>query len=108
MSIDTGDFWLKVLDWAWIATLGMLAFITKKVSGWEGFMRENRARIELLEQESKVRQENAIQILKEVAEVRGRIEAHRIESANRMDSMRAEIREDYRHLMDRLTERFGK
>lgn len=103
--MDGEVFW-KLMDMAWVAVLGAFAWIAKKISGWEGYMRENRARIELLENEVKMRQENAIQILKEVAEVRGRIEAHRIESANRMDSMRQEIREDYRHLMDKITAGF--
>lgn len=103
--MDGEVFW-KLMDMAWVAVLGALAYIGRKIGGWESYMRENRARIELLESEVKMRQENAIQILKEISELQGRVEAHRIESSNRMDSMRAEIREDYRHLMDKITAGF--
>lgn len=65
-------------------------------------MSRSEHRIDTLERDLQHSNQTSAMILKDIRDLSERLEVHRTESADRLESFRRELRDDYRHLMDRI------
>lgn len=85
----------KALEWLWAAFIGLVAYIWRL----EASMHRHRTRLELLESEMRNRVTNAQGLQTGIDKVASLVEAHRLESAERMSELRNELREDIKLLI---------
>jgi len=92
----------RLVDWAWMIVAAAFAWVYRKVQVWEKTMRRSEHRIDTLERDLQHNTQTSGMILKDIRDLSERLEMHRTESADRLEAFRRELRDDYRHLMDRI------
>lgn len=90
----------KIADWGWSVVLLLIGVAITLMTKWISMLHKHEKQLAILEYDHKNRIETNTQLLKTVAEMNLRLEAHRKESMDRMDALRRELRTDFQTLIE--------
>lgn len=89
----------RFLEWVGAATIAILGGAIVAIRRWISMLHKHEQQIALLQQNSTHQQETNTAVLRAIGEVRDVQEANRKEAAERLDSLKMEIRDDIGHLI---------
>lgn len=92
--------WERIVDWGWGVVLLALGGIGTLFTRWISMLHKHEKQLVLLENEQANRIAASASLVQNMTEINTRLELHRKESLDRMDSLRRELREDFRTLIE--------
>jgi len=90
----------RIIDWGWSVVLLVLGAVGTLVSRWLSMIHKHEKQLILLEAEQATRLAANEAMVKNLADLNARLDLHRQESMGRMDSLRRELREDFKTLIE--------
>ena len=90
----------KIADWGWSIVLLLIGVTMTVLTRWIAMLHRHDKQLAILENDHKNRIETNAALVRNVAEVQARLEVHRKESLDRMDSLRRELRNDFQLLIE--------
>lgn len=88
--------WERVADWGWSIVLLLIGTAMTLFAKWVNMVHRHDKILAVLEEDRKERST----VLENIADVSERLESHRKESLDRMDSLRRELRQDFQTLIE--------
>ncbi len=92
--------WEKIQEWGWSVVLLALGAVGSLFTRWISMLHKHEKQLAIIEHEQQVRIAANSEIVRSVVDMNARLEVHRKESMDRMDSLRRDLREDFKTLIE--------
>lgn len=90
----------RFYEWGWSLVLLVLGGVATLTSRWLSMLHKHEKQLVLLEVEQATRLAANEAMVKNLAEMNTRLDLHRQESITRMESLRRELRDDFKTLIE--------
>ena len=92
--------WERVQEWGWSLVLLVVGGIGTLVSRWISMLHKHEKQLILLQAEQAARTAAVSSIGESLASLNTRLDDHRKESADRIDALRRDLRDDFKTLIE--------
>lgn len=92
--------WEKIQEWGWSLVLLALGAVGTLLSRWISMLHKHEKQLAIIEHEQQARIAASTEMVKSLSDMNARLEVHRKESMDRIDSLRRDLREDFKTLIE--------